>query len=131
MRSVVVLPHPEGPRRVTNSPSPISRFTFFTAARRLNSLETFSSCSFLGISAPGVLSSGVPAGAPRPVMRLTVAYFFWALSWNREFHFSIRAGLFLADQGKSMGASFISSNLGSGSVLSPTTPVRVTTPLYL
>src|SRR6185503_147179 len=31
MRSVVVLPQPEGPTSTTNSRSPISRFTFFTA----------------------------------------------------------------------------------------------------
>src|SRR5215216_135520 len=31
MRSVVVLPHPEGPRRVTNSPSAMSALTLSTA----------------------------------------------------------------------------------------------------
>src|ERR1700729_1183145 len=34
MRRVVVLPHPEGPKRHTTSPAETARFTFLTAVRR-------------------------------------------------------------------------------------------------
>ncbi|OFX32374.1 MAG: hypothetical protein A2Z07_08865 [Armatimonadetes bacterium RBG_16_67_12] len=36
MRSVVVLPHPDGPRRVMSSPSRISRLSRLTATTRPN-----------------------------------------------------------------------------------------------
>src|SRR5215470_10429988 len=42
MRSVVVLPHPEGPSSVKNSPSRISRFTRSTAATAPKRLVRFS-----------------------------------------------------------------------------------------
>jgi hypothetical protein len=40
MRKVVVLPHPEGPRRQTTSPAETLRFTFLTAVNEPNCFVT-------------------------------------------------------------------------------------------
>ena len=40
MRNVVVLPHPDGPRKLTNSPGSTSRLKDSTATTPLNSLRT-------------------------------------------------------------------------------------------
>src|ERR1700729_2748574 len=41
MRKVVVLPHPEGPRRQTTSPAETLRLTFLTAVNEPNCFVTF------------------------------------------------------------------------------------------
>src|SRR5215216_6318519 len=55
MRSVVVLPHPERPRRVTNSPSAMSALTLSTARVDPNRLVTLISWTRV----MGYLSNGV------------------------------------------------------------------------
>src|SRR5215217_3601140 len=58
MRSAVDLPQPDGPTRIMNSPSPMSRLTCFTASvpsgyRLVTSCSWMSAMSHLSLHRPG------------------------------------------------------------------------------
>src|SRR3954452_12232640 len=69
MRRVVVLPHPEGPSRLKNSPSAISRDRSSTAATSSNSLETRSRRTSISVTnqppSPATCGQDVPTGRRR------------------------------------------------------------------
>ena len=64
MRSVVVLPQPEGPSRLTNSPSAIVRSSPLTATAEPKALRTFSKLT------PAILPpQPFTPPAPKPLVR--------------------------------------------------------------